>query len=734
MKSLSCIMFCIWCFVFGAMACQPIPPQAKKPAMAESVNIAPGNFSSLPSSGNYRTLAVDDLDNDGNLDIVGGASAPVSVAIWYGLGDGAVSRPLFLPFKGDVRSVALGDVDNDGFKDIVLSTQRESSGVMVWKNSGGRRWYQIASPVEIGTYYGVGTADINMDGNLDIVAANGTLSGVQNGIQVWLGDGTGHWPKESGPTNYGPYIDVAVYDFNKDGFLDIAGAGWGVEGALIVWLGDGRGGWKDLYKIATGSFYKMTLADYNRDGNSDILVGTHRGGPRTFIGDGLGNFNELDNFIRPESASAQGGSKKSKSVDSYWQVLPFDTNNNGSFELILTSPDGKGVQIWSLDGSGLWLNEKKPLSDYGSHYDLVVTDFDKNSKAEVFCASFGEGIKVWRLEGFLNEKRSLLPSESTSPDLATATVAGIKENSAFLMLNGIPEYRIGAGDVLTVTIWKGLESNKDDVFVEADGSISISFLEKIRVSGLSVSQASERLKEELSKYFRNPRAAVNVKEYNSKFVSISGALGGSNRGGGARYALSGKMTILDVISDSGGFHQDANLAAIKLTRKNGQTLRLDIYKALNQGDLSQNVVLDDGDLIYVPMITKSENRVYVFGEVANPGAYPFEGNTARVFDVISQAGGVTVFADEKETRVVRGDPANPQILIANMKSLIEEGDQTQNMVLVNGDLIYIPRSGWGGANRFVQQIRPLVELLLVPGRIVRDVDYFNDFSRGVTNP
>jgi len=56
------------------------------------------------------------------------------------------------------------------------------------------------------------------------------------------------------------------------------------------------------------------------------------------------------------------------------------------------------------------------------------------------------------------------------------------------------------------------------------------------------------------------------------------------------------------------------------------------------------------------------------------------------------------------------------------------------MALLDGDLIYVPRSGWGGANRFVQQIRPIVELLLVPGRIVRDVDYFRYYSPGIANP
>ena len=191
----SCVVAICLLWMAG-IACQPVPPQAKPAPMATKQIEAKGSFGSLPTTGQYRTLAIADLDNDGNLDIVGGASAPVSIAIWYGLGDGAVSRPLFLPFRADVRSVVTGDVNGDGFQDLILSVQREASGIMVWRNDGGRRWIQAGSVAESGAYQGIAVADLNKDGNLDIVGAN-TSRRVEAGIQVWLGDGTGNWPIET---------------------------------------------------------------------------------------------------------------------------------------------------------------------------------------------------------------------------------------------------------------------------------------------------------------------------------------------------------------------------------------------------------------------------------------------------------------------------------------------------------------------------------------------------------
>jgi polysaccharide export outer membrane protein len=113
------------------------------------------------------------------------------------------------------------------------------------------------------------------------------------------------------------------------------------------------------------------------------------------------------------------------------------------------------------------------------------------------------------------------------------------------------------------------------------------------------------------------------------------------------------------------------------------------------------------------------NRIFVFGEVAQPGAYSFKDPDIRLADVIAEAGGPTVFATESSTKIIRGDITKPEVISANLESLLESGDQSQNVALIHRDMVYVPRSWVGGFKRFSEQLMPLFQLLMGPGQVWR---------------
>jgi len=694
----------------------------------------------LASAGNFYAVAVEDLDNDGYLDVVGGASAPGMVTINYGDGQGGISEPQILPVKGDVTSVAVADFNEDGLNDIVFTLQKETSGIRVWINQSDRKWKNSKGPVEINTYQSVKTGDVNGDGHFDIIAANCT-SETQAGIQVWLGDGKGGWVKESGPTVTGKYMDVAMADVNGDRKLDLVGAGWGTNGALRIWLGDGAGHWSAAYPISQGSFYGVTIGDVNADKNLDILTGTYRANTRIFLGDGKGRFRRIRSPADHLKRNVQANPEKYKTVekeytqiagDSFWTVLPVDLDDDGDVDIVASSINHRGILAWQNLGKNLWQLVKGQFPSTGTYYEMVLADLNKDGYPEMCAASSGEGIKVWQGKPDDGLTRRYMDIEQLADKNRLAVLEAPLENNVFATVNGRAEYKIGPGDVLEITSWKGNEYKKQEILVRQDGKISFGFVENLPVDGLTSSQLDDLLTKKIGEYFKKPRVDVAVKEYNSKVVTLLGAIiykGYAGTGPG-EYKLSGKTTLLEALTRAGGPSKDADLKNVSIRRKDGRIISLDLFVAIHKGDPEQDFIIDDGDVVFVPTFDKKGNRIYVFGEVEKPGAYEYIGSEMRLFDAIAEAGGATVFAATRNTKVVRGDPTRPEIISTNLSRLIEEGDQSQNIFLTSGDLVYVPRTGFGEINLFAKRIRPLLELVIWPARIVKDWDDAVDVVKG----
>lgn len=693
-----------------------------------AATLAPSEPSRASNLAAAKTVAVVifDVDHDGNPDVVAGAVDPGQISISYGDGRGGMSAPQLLPAEGDVHGVAVADVNEDGKLDIVYSVQRQSSGIRLLLNQGNRRWQPAKGPFEINKYEGVKTADLNADGHADIIAANAS-SDLQGGIQVWFGTGQGTWTVASGPTVTGVYMDVVVADFNGDGIPDLAGAGWGTHGALLVWLGSGSGQWTALAPVAKGNFYALSVGDLDHDGRLDILAGTYQNGVRLFYGDGQGGFLEKTKVEAAAGETPQKADSGQPLVtdipeSSFWQVLPVDLDGNGWIDIVAGSLDFQGVKAWLNQSGKGWKPYSGAFPRTGNYYGLAAADLNADGRPDICAANYGEGVIVWTGRAAKDVAAASAKHAEAPPVEGASEVAVLRENAVFKTINGSPEYKIGPGDNLEVTFWEGNTASRQEILVRPDGRISFGLVENLMVAGLTASELDELLTSQLEQYFKRPRLDVLVKQYNSKSVRLLGALqhtGLADKGPG-EYKLRGKTSVLEMITVAGGPTADADLKSVRIRRRNGETVSLNLYKTIIQGDLSQDLVLNDGDLIYLSTLSKEANRVYVFGEVPKPGAYTFSGSEMRLIDAISEAGGTTPFAARAETKVVRGDITQPEILNADLTRLVEKGDRSQNILLASGDMVYVPRSGFGDIKLFYDRVRPLLELVLWPARVVID--------------
>jgi polysaccharide export outer membrane protein len=158
------------------------------------------------------------------------------------------------------------------------------------------------------------------------------------------------------------------------------------------------------------------------------------------------------------------------------------------------------------------------------------------------------------------------------------------------------QYRIGREDVLNVTVW-GNEKLTMDVVVRPDGKISLPLIQDIEADGFTASELADRIRNKFLPYIKDPNVSVIVKQINAPKFSVIGYV---NRPG--TFPMRGDVTVLQALSEAGGFTPFASPRKIKLVRNAGgkQEVRvLNYYDLIDKGG-EGSFLIKAGDTIVVP--------------------------------------------------------------------------------------------------------------------------------------
>jgi polysaccharide biosynthesis/export protein len=204
-------------------------------------------------------------------------------------------------------------------------------------------------------------------------------------------------------------------------------------------------------------------------------------------------------------------------------------------------------------------------------------------------------------------------------------------------------YVIGAADVLEVQVWDNKDLNQV-VSVRPDGRISLPLVGEVQAAGKTVQQLQDALAELYTKTVKGAIPTVLVKEIKSRPVYF---IGGFATPGAEQ--LTRDLTVLQGVSLAGGLSPMAD-GDNGFVMRGGRRIPINFTRLLQKGDVSQNIPLEPGDSVVVPVA----DSVYVHGEVKTPGAIKATSDLT-VMRAISQAGGFTPLAATNRVEILRGE-------------------------------------------------------------------------------
>ncbi|HTL88126.1 MAG TPA: polysaccharide biosynthesis/export family protein [Leptolyngbya sp.] len=290
-------------------------------------------------------------------------------------------------------------------------------------------------------------------------------------------------------------------------------------------------------------------------------------------------------------------------------------------------------------------------------------------------------------------------------------------------------YKLGAGDLVRLDIFDVPELTLEPRYtVLLDGALNLPWIGGISVQGLTLSQASERLKERYQKFVKAPIITVSLIAPRPLKIGIIGAV---NRPGSyivnaigseanqaslsqrsASESGSQWPTVSKAIQTAGGIAQLANIREIEVRRAQSggsqATLKVDLWKYLQAGELTQDVPLQDGDTIFVPVATKldpteassvamsnfspEQIQINVVGEVVRPGGVAIRPNST-LMQAILAAGGIAPGRGKKtKVELVRLLP-DGKVDRREFKFDVTKGlDETSNPAIHQNDVIVVNRS------------------------------------------
>lgn len=272
--------------------------------------------------------------------------------------------------------------------------------------------------------------------------------------------------------------------------------------------------------------------------------------------------------------------------------------------------------------------------------------------------------------------------------------------------DAMDEYRdvIAEDDILNIAIYHPSRKDLMDSiqfinntvggFRVYEGQVDIPDITPVAVAGLTLDEARLKIQERFREQIRDTEVFVTYRDRLTRKVELTGLVSTPT------VPIDGKIRLYEVLAKA-HIPPNANLFMSYIVRE-GKPLPIDLHRLINQGDMSQNIVMKGGDKVFVA--NPADSTVMLMGELRSPRAVNLPYGYMSLREALVTAGGIPFTGDRRHIQVIRGNLKSPKIYVLSWEHIVHLPNDS--LLLMPGDTVYVSEKPITQWNRFIEQLLP----------------------------
>ena len=330
-----------------------------------------------------------DATGSGSMDLVLMQSGEQAIRVLHRKGDGSFEEldaaAAGLKAKGHAVACAVGDYDGDGLNDLAVALD---DAVLLFRNLGKGKFQDVTAEAGLAPRNrpsGITFVDYDHDGDLDLILTGAPLKSGDAPNVLWRNNGNKtftEWTEPTGLGGSGTTAAIILTDFNNDRAVDLAMTGDGPAPLIYVNPREGKYPTQPLYDdVSLPPTVGIAVFDYNKEGWMDIAV-THAGAPGLTLWRNVEAENHIGRRFERVQLPLQGALRG-------WGLTPIDIDNDGWIDMaaIVETKAGPQVRVFRNRGDGSFEDVSHALGldsvVLQSPRGLIAADIDEDGAASL---------------------------------------------------------------------------------------------------------------------------------------------------------------------------------------------------------------------------------------------------------------------------------------------------------------------------------------------------------------